>query len=115
MAINRIGTIGTISAIKRIIADGGLTDSQKVTAIDRTLSAQAHIASQVEQQIDTFKESMAAIHRGQDYYVLLEQGSIAASRSNSLNQRLRSLGRPGGKGRGAGLGAAEWVHMPGER
>lgn len=68
--------IGTISAIKRIIADGGLTDSQKVTAIDRTLSAQAPIASQVEQQIDTFKESMAAIHRGQDYYVLLEQRSL---------------------------------------
>ena len=68
--------LGTISAIKRIIADGGLTDSQKVAAIDTTLSAQAPKEAQVGEQIDAFKESMATIHRGQDYYALLEQRSV---------------------------------------
>ena len=68
--------VGTISAIKRIIADGELTDSQKVAAIDTTLSAQAPKESQVEQQIDAFKKSMTDVHRGQDYYALLEQRSL---------------------------------------
>ncbi|MGZ3241553.1 MAG: DUF4158 domain-containing protein, partial [Burkholderiaceae bacterium] len=67
---------GTISEIKRIIADGSLSDSQKVTAIDTALSAKAPKEGQVEQQIDAFKESMATIHRGQDYYALLEQRSL---------------------------------------
>jgi len=67
---------GTISEIKRIIADVELTDSQKVTAIDTALSAKSAKEGQVEQQIDAFKESMATIHRGQDYYVLLEQRSL---------------------------------------
>lgn len=68
--------VGTISAIKRIIADGELTDTQKVAAIDTTLSAQAPKESQVEQQIDAFKKSMTTAHRGQDYYALLEQRSL---------------------------------------
>ena len=68
--------LGTISAIKRIIADVELTDHQKVAAIDTTLSAQAPKESQVEQQLDAFKESMVTIHRGQDYYDLLEQRSL---------------------------------------
>lgn len=68
--------LGTISVIKRIIADVELTDSQKVAAIDTTLSAQAPKESQVEQQLDAFKESMVTIHRGQDYYDLLEQRSL---------------------------------------
>jgi TnpA family transposase len=68
--------IGTVSAIKRIIADGGLTDSEKITAIDTILSAQAPKESQVEQQIDAFKQNMVTIHRGQDYYALLEQQSL---------------------------------------
>jgi TnpA family transposase len=67
---------GTISEIKRIIADVKLSDSQKVTAIDTALSAKAPKEGQVEQQIDAFKESMATIHRGQDYYALLEQRSL---------------------------------------
>ena len=67
---------GTISEIKRIIADGGLTDGQKVKAIDTAVSAKAPKEGQVEQQIDAFKESMATIHRGQDYYALLEQRSL---------------------------------------
>ena len=67
---------GTISEIKHIIADLELTDSQKVLAIDIALSAQASKEGQVEQQIDSFKENMATIHRGQDYYALLEQRSL---------------------------------------
>ena len=68
--------VGTISEIKRIIADGELSDSQKVAAIDTALSAQAPKESQVEQQIDAFKKSMTAVHCGQDYYALLEQRSL---------------------------------------
>jgi TnpA family transposase len=67
---------GTIVEIKHIIADVKLNDSQKVIAIDAALSAQTAKDGQVEHQIDVFKENMATIHRGQDYYVLLEQRSL---------------------------------------
>lgn len=68
--------IGTVSSIKYIIADAILSDSEKVAAIDTLLSAQEPNETQVEKQIDTFKKSMATIHRGQDYYDLLEQQSL---------------------------------------
>lgn len=75
---NRLGQtiIGTVSAIKLIIADGELNDSQKVAAIDTMLSLQTPKEAQVEHQIDTFKQNMATVHRGQDYYDLLEQQSL---------------------------------------
>ena len=68
--------LGTLSAIKRIMANGELTDRQKVAAIDITLAAQTPKEAHVEQKIDAFKESMAVIHRGQDYYALLEDRSL---------------------------------------
>ena len=68
--------IGTVSAIRHIIADDALTDSQKVIAIDTVLSLKTPKESPVEQQINDFKQNMATIHRGQDYYVLLEQQSL---------------------------------------
>ena len=68
--------LGTVSTIKRIIADDALSDTQKVIAIDTMLSAQVPKEAQVEHQIDAFKESLTTIHRGQDYYALLEQQSL---------------------------------------
>jgi len=43
---------------------------------------------------------------------LLTHFSVAASRSNSLNQRRRSRGRSGGKSPGAGLSAAYQLNVP---
>lgn len=45
---------------------------------------------------------------------LLTQRSVAASHSKAANQRLRSLGRAGGKCPGQGLGAAQQLDVAGE-
>ena len=57
----------TLSAIKRIVADHQLSDSEKVAAIDAALAAQDGKPNPVERQIDEFKQNLATIHLGRDY------------------------------------------------
>jgi TnpA family transposase len=66
----------TLSAIKTIVADAKLNDSQKVVLIDGVLNDKPTKPAQVEQQIDEFKQSAVKIQQGQDYFALLETRSL---------------------------------------
>jgi TnpA family transposase len=66
----------TLSAIKRIVADKQLSDSEKVALIDTALAAQDGKPNPVERQIDEFKQKLAIVHQGRDYYALLEERSL---------------------------------------
>ena len=66
----------TLSAIKRIVADKQLSDSEKVALIDTALAAQDGKPNPVERQIDEFKQKLATVHQGRDYYALLEERSL---------------------------------------
>ena len=66
----------TLSAIRTIVADAKLNDSQKVVLIDSVLNEKSAKPAQVEQQIDEFKQSAVKIQQGQDYFALLETRSL---------------------------------------
>ena len=66
----------TLSAIRTIVADAKLNDSQKVVLIDGVLKEKSAKPAQVEQQIDEFKQSAVKIQQGQDYFALLETRSL---------------------------------------
>lgn len=66
----------TLSAIRTIVADAKLNDSQKVVLIDSVLNEKSAKPAQVEQQIDEFKQSAVNIQQGQDYFALLETRSL---------------------------------------
>ncbi len=66
----------TLSAIRTIVADAKLNDSQKVVLIDGVLNDKPTKPAQVEQQIDEFKQSAVKIQQGQGYYALLETRSL---------------------------------------
>ena len=66
----------TLSAIRTIVADAKLNDSQKVVLIDGVLNEKSAKPAQVEQQIDEFKQSAVKIQQGQDYFALLETRSL---------------------------------------
>jgi len=66
----------TLSAIRTIVADANLNDSQKVVLIDSVLNDKSAKPAQVEQQIDEFKQSAVKIQQGQDYFALLETRSL---------------------------------------
>ncbi len=66
----------TLSAIRTIVADAKLNDSQKVVLIDGVLNDKPTKPAQVEQQIDEFKQSAVKIQQGQDYFALLETRSL---------------------------------------
>lgn len=56
----------TLSAIRHIVADAQLNDSQKVALIDGVLNVKSVQPAQVEQQIDEFKQTAAKLQQGQD-------------------------------------------------
>ena len=72
----RHSVLGTLSTIRGIVADGRLTDGQKVAAIDAALDTQEPRTDTVEQRIDDFEQNMAALDQGHDYYALLEDRSL---------------------------------------
>ncbi len=71
----RQGVRETLSAIRHIVADPQLCDSQKVALIDAAVNAENTTAS-VEIQIDEFKKNAAKLQQGQDYFTLLESHSL---------------------------------------
>lgn len=66
----------TLTAIKRMVANPQLSDSRKVALIDAALSVRAVQSRPVERQIDEFKQNLATLHQGRDYYTLLEERSL---------------------------------------
>lgn len=66
----------TLSAIKRIVADERLTDSQKVALIDSGLNPTDAKPGQLELQFDAFEQSAAKLHEGPDRLALLEARSL---------------------------------------
>ena len=66
----------TLSAIKRIILDGQLSDKEKVTLIDAALDTKGEKPDPVERQISEFKQNLTAVHLGRDYHALLEEQSL---------------------------------------
>ncbi len=66
----------TLSAIKRIVADERLTDSQKVALIDSELNPTDAKPGQLELQFDAFEQSAAKLHEGPDRLALLEARSL---------------------------------------
>lgn len=66
----------TLSAIRTIVADTKLNDSQKVVLIDSVLNEKSAKPAQIEQQIEEFKQSAVKIQQGQDYFALLETRSL---------------------------------------
>ncbi len=66
----------TLSAIKRIILDGQLSDKEKVTLIDAALDTKDEKPDPVERQISEFKQNLTAVHLGRDYHALLEEQSL---------------------------------------
>jgi TnpA family transposase len=66
----------TLSAIKRIVADERLTDSQKVALIDSELNPTDEKPGQLELQFDAFEQSAAKLHQGPDRLALLEARSL---------------------------------------
>ncbi|MDP3281720.1 MAG: hypothetical protein Q8M57_11855 [Nitrosomonas sp.] len=71
----------TLSAIRTIVADAKLSDSQKVVLIDGVLNEKSAKPAQVEQQIDEFKQSAVKLQQGQDYFALLETRSLKLTAS----------------------------------
>jgi TnpA family transposase len=65
-----------LATIRGIVADGQLTDGQKVAAIDAALGTQESRTDTVEHRIDDFEQDMATLHRGRDYHALLEERSL---------------------------------------
>ena len=66
----------TLSAIRRIVADERLTDSQKVALIDSELNPTDAKPGQLELQFDAFEQSAAKLHAGPDRLALLEARSL---------------------------------------
>src|ERR1019366_8648730 len=66
----------TLSAIKRIVADERLTDSQKVALIDSELNPTDAKPGQLELQFDAFEQSAAKLHADPDRLPLLEARSL---------------------------------------
>jgi len=66
----------TLSAIKHIVADAQLSDSQKLALIDVALNADAAKPAQVEQQLDEFKQNAVKLQQGPDYFAQLEARSL---------------------------------------
>jgi hypothetical protein len=58
------------------VADKQLSNSEKVALIDTALAAQDGKPNPVERQIDEFKQKLATVHQGRDYYALLEERSL---------------------------------------
>ena len=67
---------GTLSAIRHIVADAKLNNDQKITLIDTTLNPENGKPSQVEEQIDEFKQNAVKLQQGQDYFSFLEARSL---------------------------------------
>ena len=76
-----------LSAIRTIVADAKLNDSQKVVLIDSVLNEKSAKPARVEEQIDEFKRSAVKLQQGQDYFALLE------SRSLKLQHRVADIVR----------------------
>ncbi|MBA2727533.1 MAG: Tn3 family transposase, partial [Parachlamydiaceae bacterium] len=66
----------TLSTIRHIVSDNELSDKQKIALIDTALNTANAKPSQVEKQIDEFKQNAEKLQQGQDYFTLLERRSI---------------------------------------
>ncbi len=66
----------TLSTIRHIVADENLSDNQKVALINAALNTENVKPSQVENQIDEFKQNAVKLQQGPDYFKLLEARSI---------------------------------------
>lgn len=66
----------TLSAIKHIVADGQLNDSQKIALIDTELNPKDSMPGQMELQLDEFEQRAAEIQQGPDRLALLEARSL---------------------------------------
>ncbi len=66
----------TLSAIKRIVADERLTDTEKVALIDSELNPTDATPGQLELEFDAFEKSAAKLHEGPDRLALLEARSL---------------------------------------
>ena len=71
----RQNLVETLSSIKHIVADVELSDSQKVALIDATLNT-GNATDRVENKIDEFKQNVAKLQQGQDYFTSLEARSL---------------------------------------
>lgn len=66
----------TLAAIRHIVADGQLSDNQKLALIDVALNAETDKPTLVEQQFDEFKQNAVKLQQGRGYFALLETRSL---------------------------------------
>ena len=66
----------TLSAIRHIVSDAQLGDSQKLALIDVALNAESAKPAQFEQKIDEFKQNAIKLQQGPDNFALLEARSL---------------------------------------
>jgi hypothetical protein len=66
----------TLSAIRHIVSDAQLSDSQKIASIDVALNAESAKPAQLEQKIDEFQQNAIKLQQGQNYFALLEARSL---------------------------------------
>ncbi|MGI0086114.1 MAG: Tn3 family transposase, partial [Nitrososphaerales archaeon] len=67
---------GTLSRIRAIIADTGMSDHDKVVAIDAVLNSPESKQRRVEEEVDDLTRNLSAAHHGRDYYDILEDQSL---------------------------------------
>ena len=78
---------GMLAAIRHILADVELDDSQKLVLIDAALKGEAATPAAIETQIDAFKQSAKTLQQGGGYLAFLE------SRSLKLQHRVADIVR----------------------
>lgn len=67
---------GTLSRIRAIIADPGMSDHAKVVAIDAVLNSPEPKQQRVEEEVDDLTRNLSAAHHGRDYHDILEDQSL---------------------------------------
>ena len=67
---------GTLSRIRDIIADVGMSDHEKVVAIDGVLNSPEPKQQRAEKEVDDLTQNLSTAHHGRDYYDLLEEQSL---------------------------------------
>ena len=66
----------TLSAIRHIVADAQLDNSQKIALIDTALNTENAKPTQIGKQIDEFQQNAVKLQQGQDFFALLEARSL---------------------------------------
>jgi TnpA family transposase len=67
---------GTIAKIRAIINDAGMSDHEKVSAIEDVLDSPDPKQRRVEEEVDDITQNLSTAHHGRDYYDLLEEQSL---------------------------------------